>query len=311
MNKTAIVFIDTHGGYQNVNDWLYAKNPQKHDNNYINSSVISNLNVIKINKITPGICSFSRNNQVQQIFNSIRLNKGSPLEKKKTINEISIYLQRKLKEQDEEYGMVKKCKKDQKDIVDIINEEIGINKDWDEYQGKEYNKNLKTCNRKRYRINKIASGEHNDKFLNKIYQYEISDRDKQRQYYNYYRWSVTALIRPNNSTKFIEIKNFTKEFEHKYDNGFVEFSLEELFKYLKQLKVKNILIVDLTCNTIEAELLESFGITDEFITEQKTKKNNTVKSCKCKQFSFFGGGNKRTRKNKNTKKRYSIKKVEK
>ena len=31
MNKTAIVLIDTHGGYQNVNDWLYAKNPQKHE----------------------------------------------------------------------------------------------------------------------------------------------------------------------------------------------------------------------------------------------------------------------------------------
>jgi len=133
--------------------------------------------------------------------------------------------------------------------------------------------------------------------LNKLYQYKISERDKQRENDNYYRWSVTALIRPNNSTKFKEIKNFTKDIEHEFKSGFVEFSLEELFKYLKKLKVKNILIVDLTCNTIEAKLLESFGITDEFITEQKAKKNNTVKSCKCKEFSFFGGGNKRTRKN--------------
>ena len=125
MNKTAIVLIDTHGGYQNVNDWLYAKNPQKHDNNYINSSVISNLNVIKINKITPGICTFSKDNEVEKLFRSIRLNKNSPLEKKKTIDEMAIYLQRKLKEQDQEYGKVKKCKKDEKDIVDIINEDVG------------------------------------------------------------------------------------------------------------------------------------------------------------------------------------------
>ena len=81
-----------------MNDWLYAKNPQKHDNNYINSSVISNLNVIKINKITPGICTFSKDNEVEKLFRSIRLNKNSPLEKKKTIDEMAIYLQRKLKE---------------------------------------------------------------------------------------------------------------------------------------------------------------------------------------------------------------------
>ena len=296
MNKTAIVFIDTHGGYENVNDWLFAKNTKKHDNNYVKSSVISNLNIIKINKISPGVCSFGTSNEVGDFFRNIRLHKGSPIDKKKTIGEMAIYLQRKLKGQDEEYGLVKKCKKDQKDIIDIINEEIKKYENWDEDEGKHYNKNLKTCNRKRHRINRISSGEHNDKILNKIYQYEISQRDDQRKKNNYYKWSVTALIRSNNSTKFEEIKDFTKEIEHKYDNGFVEFSLEELFKYLKKLKVKNILIVDLTCNTIEAELLESFGITDEFITEQKAKKNNTVKSCKCKEFSFFGGGNKRTRK---------------
>ena len=307
MNKTAIVLIDTHGGYQNVNDWLYAKNPQKHDNNYINSSVISNLNVIKINKITPGICTFSKDNEVEKLFRSIRLNKNSPLEKKKTIDEMAIYLQRKLKEQDQEYGKVKKCKKDEKDIVDIINEDVrgcGL----DEEVIREYNNNLKTCNRKRHRINKIVSGEKNDKILNKIYQYQTRERDKEREKKIFYRWSATALVRSNNSTKFKEIKEFTKTFEHKffsdkYKTEFIEFSLEELLKHLKKIKVKNVLIVDLTCNDIDIDLLETIGITNEFVTEQKTKKNNTLKSCNCKEYSFFGGGSRRTRKNKNTKKR--------
>lgn len=298
MNKTAIVIIDTHGGYQNMNDWLFAKNPEKHDNNYVNSSVMSNLNVIKINKISPGICSFSKSNQVGRLFTNIRLNKDSPLEKKKTINEMAIYLQRKLKEQDDQYRKVNQCKKEEKDIVDIINQQMNIESGWDEEEKNRYINNLKTCNRKRHRINRISSGEYNDKILNKLYQYQTSEREKQREKDNYYRWSVTALIRPNNSTRLKEIRNFTKDIEHKYDNGVVEFSLEELLKYLKKLKVKNVLILDLTCNDIDISLLDTIGITNEFITEQKTKKNNTMKSCNCKEYSFFGG-NRRTRKKTN------------
>jgi hypothetical protein len=71
------------------------------------------------------------------------------------------------------------------------------------------------------------------------------------------------------------------------------------------MKVKNIVIVDFTCNSIQPSLLDSFGITDEFISEQKTKKNNTIKSCNCKEFSFFGGGKRtvkrRQKKNKTQK----------
>ena len=74
-----------------------------------------------------------------------------------------------------------------------------------------------------------------------------------------------------------EIKNFTKEIEHEYDNGVVEFSLEELLKYLKKIKVKNVLIVDLTCNDIDIGLLKTIGITNEFVTEQKTKKKQYIK----------------------------------
>lgn len=205
--------------------------------------------------------------------------------------------------------------------VEIEKWGYGINEDvrgcgLDEEVIREYNNNLKTCNRKRHRINKIVSGEKNDKILNKIYQYQTRERDKEREKNNFYRWSATALVRSNNSTKFKEIKEFTKPFEHKffsdkYKTEFIEFSLEELLKHLKKVKVKNVLIVDLTCNDIDIDLLETIGITNEFVTEQKTKKNNTLKSCNCKEYSFFGGSNRRTRKNKNTKKRYSIKKVEK
>ena len=215
---------------------------------------------------------------------------------------MAIYLQRKLKEQDDEYAKVKKCKKEEKDIVDILNEKFNNEIGWDEAEKNRYTNNLKTCNRKRNRINKIAIGEHNDKILNKLYQYKPSERDKQKEKNNFYRWSVTALIRSNNSMKFKEIRDFTKDIEHKYDNGVVEFSLEELLKYLKKLKVKNILIVDFSCNYIDIDLLDTIGITNEFITEQKTKKNNTIKSCNCKEYSFFGGGNRRTQKNKNNRK---------
>ena len=298
MNKTAIVIIDTHGGYQDMNEWMFAKNPKKYDNNYVLPSVLSNLNIIKINKISPGVCSFSKHDQVERLFTNIRLNKGSPLEKKKTINEMAIYLQRKLKEQDDEYTKVKKCKKEEKDIVDILNEKFNNEIGWDEAEKNRYSNNLKTCNRKRNRINKIAIGEHNDKILNKMYQYQSIERDKQKEKNNFYRWSVTALIRSNNSTKFKEIRDFTKEIEHKYDNGVVEFSLEELLKYLKKMKVKNVLIVDFSCNDIDIDLLERIGITNEFITEQKTKKNNRMKSCNCKEFSFFGGRKKFTRKHR-------------
>ena len=62
--------------------------------------------------------------------------------------------------------------------------------------------------------------------------------------------------------------------------------------------LKNVLIVDFSCNDIDIDLLDTIGITNEFVTEQKTKKNNTMKSCNCKEYSFFGGGNKRTRKKK-------------
>ena len=295
-------------GYQNMNEYIFAKNPKKYDNNYVPPSVLNNLNIIKINKISPGVCAFSNNNQVGKLFRNIRLNKDSPLEKKKSIDEMAIYLQRKLKEQDDEYGKVKQCKKDQKNIVDIINKEVSSS-EWNEVDISRYNKNLKTCNRKRHRINRISSGEHNDKILNKIYQYKISDRNKQTEQDNFYRWSVTALIRTNNSTKFKEIKNFTKEIEHEYDNGVVEFSLEELLKYLKKIKVKNVLIVDLTCNDIDIGLLKTIGITNEFVTEQKTKKNNTLRSCNCKEFSFFGG-KKRTLKN-NINKKYRHKNTQK
>lgn len=298
MNKTAIVFIDTHGGYQDMNEYIFAKNPKKYDNNYVLPSVLTNLNIIKINKISPGLCSFSKDDQVERLFTNIRLNKGSPLEKKKTINEMAIYLQRKLKEQDDEYAKVKKCKKEEKDIVDIINKKFSSEIGWNEAEKNRYSNNLKTCNRKRHRINRISSGEYNDKILNKLYQYKPSERDKQKEKNNFYRWSVTALIRSNNSTKFKEIRDFTKDIEHKYDNGDVEFSLEELLKYLKKMKVKNVLIVDFSCNDIDIDLLDTIGITNEFVTEQKTKKNNTMKSCNCKEYSFFGGGNKRTRKKK-------------
>ena len=297
MNKTAIVIIDTHGGYQDMNEWMFAKNPKKYDNNYVLPSVLSNLNIIKINKISPGVCSFSKADQVERLFTNIRLNKGSPLEKKKTINEMAIYLQRKLKEQDDEYGKVKQCKKDQKNIVDIINDKFSFEIGWTEREKNMYINNLNTCNRKRNRINKISSGEYNDKILNKMYQYQPIERDKQKEKNNFYRWSVTALIRSNNSTKFKEIRDFTKDIEHKYDNGDVEFSLEELLKYLKKMKVKNVLIVDFSCNDIDIDLLETIGITNEFVTEKKTKKNNTLRSCNCKKFSFFGG-NRKTRKKK-------------
>lgn len=302
MNKTAIVIIDTHGGYQDMNEWMFAKNPKKYDNNYVLPSVLSNLNIIKINKISPGVCSFSKHDQVERLFTNIRLNKGSPLEKKKTINEMAIYLQRKLKEQDDEYAKVKECKKKEKNIVDIINDKFSSESGWDEAEKNRYSNNLKTCNRKRHRINRISSGEYNDKILNKLYQYQPSERDKQKEKNNFYRWSVTALIRSNNSTKFKEIRDFTKDIEHKYDNGDVEFSLEELLKYLKKMKVKNVLIVDFSCNDIDIDLLDTIGITNEFITEQKTKKNNTMKSCNCKEYSFFGG-NRKTRKKTNKSKK--------
>ena len=196
MSKTAIVIIDTHGGYQDMNDWNWVKNLKNHDNNYVRSSILSNLNIIKINKISPWLCSFSKNNQVERLFTNIRLKKGSTLEKKKTIHEMAIYLQRKLKEQDDEYTVVKKCKKEEKDIVDIINKKCNSEIGWEEVEKNRYSNNLKTCNRKRHRINKIASGEYNDKILNKLYQYQSSERDKQREQDNFYRWSVTALIPP-------------------------------------------------------------------------------------------------------------------
>ena len=305
MNKTAIIFIDTHGGYENMNDWEFTKKTVKeHDNNFVRPSVLSNLNIIKINKISPGLCSFSRPEQLQKLFTNIRLNKGSPLEKQKTLEDLAKYLQRKLKEVDEEYQDLKRCKKDNKDIEVLIDNNYRENEKWNDYKLNKFNINIRTSNRKRHRINKIDSRENNDKILNKIYQYGIEKRDQHRENDNYYAESITALIRPNNSTKFKEITDFTKGIEHKWDdNDTIEFSLEELLKHLKKMKVKNILIIDLTCNTIEPSLLESFGITEEFITEQKTKKNNTVKSCKCKEFSFFGG-NKKTLKRIN-KSKYS------
>ena len=301
MDKTAIVIIDTHGGYQNVNEWLFTNRKKNtgRDYNYISPNILNNLNIIKINKIGPGVCAFGNRRQVEKLLNNILFNKRSLLNKKKTIGEMATYIQRKLREQDNQYKSVKACKKEKKDIVDIINYEIQQHDNWDESEQKRYEENIKTCNRKRHRINKIVIGENYDTILNKIYQYQYKERDPLRENQNnYYGYAVTALIRANNSSKFKEIKDFTKDIEHEYDTGFVEFSLEELIKYLKKLKVKNILIVDLSCNDIDYDLLDSLGITKEFITEHKIKRNNTIKSCNCKNFSFFGGKKKFTRKNR-------------
>ena len=79
-------------------------------------------------------------------------------------------------------------------------------------------------------------------------------------------------------------------------------NIQCIFKYLKKMKVKNVLIVDFSCNDIDIDLLDTIGITNEFVTEQKTKKNNTMKSCNCKEYSFFGGNRKTRKKTKKGKK---------
>lgn len=301
MDKTAIIIIDMHGTYDRIDYW--KQKFKSKISNYISPRVLKNLNIRKINTIGPGLCSFIGDKQSKNLITNIWLKKGKQLEKTKTIDELARYIQRKLKEIDDGYQDMKSCKKKEKELADIINARSYEN----DNDHNAFVKYTNSCNRTRYRINKLDAGKNNNSIVNKVYGYTIEEREDRIANDNYYGESVTALIRPNNSANFQEIKGFTKDIEIK--NGeWRDFSLEDLLQLLKLMKVNNIVIVDFTCNSIQPSLLDSFGITDEFISEQKTKKNNTIKSCNCKEFSFFGGGKKTLKRRQKKNKTLRVKK---
>ena len=129
---------------------------------------------------------------------------GETVGEKKTIDELARYIQRKLKESDDGYQEMKACKRKEKELADIINSRSHAN----DNDRNNFVKYTNSCNRTRYRINKLDAGKNNNSIVNKVYGYTIEEREESVANDNYYNESVTALIRPNNSANFQEIKDF-------------------------------------------------------------------------------------------------------